>query len=138
MRVILDTNVLLSLLLARGETMKALNRALRDGRFTLLMSPDLLAELRRILTGPYFRQEVNTEDREAFFRLLNAVGQRVVPRKPYPRFPADPNDEFLLALARDGHADVLITGDQALLEVGTEKTPHLPPRAFLDLLEREA
>ena len=52
---------------------------------------------------------------------------------PYPDF-SDPDDRFLLAMVRDGGADVLVTGDRALLELNTfEGVPVVSAREFLEL-----
>jgi predicted nucleic acid-binding protein len=53
----------------------------------------------------------------------------------FPDFP-DPKDRYLLAMLRDGEADVLVTGDTLLLELKRfEEKPMISPAQFMALLK---
>ncbi|MGB9488661.1 MAG: PIN domain-containing protein [Terriglobia bacterium] len=71
MRLILDTNVLLSAQLSpRGAPAKLL-AAWEQKRFTLVISDDLLAELREVLERPFFRARLRRSDAELFAATLH-------------------------------------------------------------------
>jgi predicted nucleic acid-binding protein len=52
-----------------------------------------------------------------------------------PEVSPDPDDDYLIALARVAGADYLISGDRHLLDLTDPDPPVLTPRQFLDLLE---
>ena len=117
MRVVCDTTTLIGLVLAKGETMQALRRAWRQRAFTVLLSEPLLVEVSEVIRRPHLAKLFEDESRITYFLTeLEEYGERVVPRTPYPAF-SDPNDRYLLAMLRDGDADLLVTGDKALLKM---------------------
>ena len=116
MRVILDTNVLVSSILSPGGTADLILRRWLEGGFALLMSAEQLSELRSTLRKPYIAMHTKPHDAG---RLINLLRKLTVPVDPLPRVQrsADPDDDFLLAMAEAGDADYLVTGDQAGLLV---------------------
>ena len=122
MRVVLDTNILISALIIRDGTMDAIVQAWRNRAYTLLTCEQQIEELRRCFARPLLvparirRHETG--------RLLNhmrrfatfVAGLPAVARSP------DPDDDYLLALAEAGRADYLVTGDKAgLLPLRTHR-----------------
>jgi len=51
-----------------------------------------------------------------------------------PGITPDPDDDYLIALARATQADYLVSGDRHLLDLADPEPPVLTPRQFLDLL----
>lgn len=112
MRVVLDTNVLLSALLSPRGAPDAIYRAWRKNRFDLVTSAAQLDELRRASRYPKFKAVLQP------YRVGTMVGnmRRALMLDTLPPLPADvevddPNDAFLLAMALAGEADYLVTGD---------------------------
>jgi putative PIN family toxin of toxin-antitoxin system len=138
MRVILDTNVLISLSLGGGPTIKRIGAAWLSGELTLLLAEDLLEELIRVAHRPHLIGRFESPEAiRAFADDLRAAGEFVAIQEPYPEAP-DEADRFLLALAHAGGAEALVTGDKALLELGRfEDTIILSPRAFSERLDTE-
>ena len=136
MRVIFDTNVLISLSLGGGPTMERLGRAWRSGEVELLVAEALLDEFVEVAARPHLVTRYRTPEVVGeFVQDLRSGGEWVAIAEPYPGAP-DEGDRFLFALAREGRADVLVTGDRALLELGRfEDTLILSPRAFAERLE---
>lgn len=116
MRVIFDTNILLSLSVSRSGTLYAIRQAWRDLRFEVLVSDTLIEEITRVLTYPQVAKWLGEEGRAALFNLLDSA-EWVEIQPPLPTFD-DPKDAFLLAMLRDGQADCLVTGDKQLLALG--------------------
>jgi putative PIN family toxin of toxin-antitoxin system len=111
MRVVLDTNVLLSALISPHGAPDAIYRAWRAAKFELVTSDSQLDELRRasrypklrsVLQPPLVGAMVNNLQRAIVLERLNFQLEEV----------DDPNDAFLLAMAQVGEADYLVTGDR--------------------------
>ena len=131
MRVVLDTNVLLSALISPHGPPDAIYRAWRAARFEGVTSVVRLDELRRASRYPRFKavlqpQRVGTMGNN----LQRAV---VLEHLPTGIEADDPNDAFLLAMAVASEAEYLVTGDHraGLLQRGsTGRTRIVTPAAF--------
>ena len=130
-RAVLDTNVLVSALISPGGPSAALLLELRAGAFELVGSPILLAELGDVLGRPKFRPYVTAAEAAAYMELIGHEG--TIHDDPPPAeepLSADPDDEYLLDLARAAAADVLVSGDSHLL-VLRDVVPVMTPAEFL-------
>lgn len=119
MRVVLDTNVLLSALLSPHGTPNILYRAWRAARFEVVTSNVQLDELRRISRYPKIQTLLRPHRVGA---MMNNLQRATVLKKLSVDVEADdPNDAFLLAMAYAGDADYLVTGDRraGLLQRGS-------------------
>lgn len=136
MRVLLDTNVLLSALISPGGPPDVLYQAWRDGRFTLVSSREQLEEFRRVSRYPRLRPFLRPAAAGA---MLNEIRQLAVlaARLPEVEVSPDPADNVLLAAALAGHADYLVTGDKGdLLKLGRHKSVRIVTVAdMVDLLD---
>jgi len=113
LRVIVDTNVLISrLLLPSSVAGRAVSRLV--ARTRLLVSESTLAELAQTLEQAKFNRYVSLADRRAFFGLYARLAEWV-PLTSTVRECRDPRDDKFLELAVDGHASLLVTGDKDLL-----------------------
>ncbi len=127
-RAVLDPNVLISALLSPSGSPAALVARWLAGEFDIVVSEQLLAELRRAITYPKLRMRINDEEGTAFIDLLSHTATTVEDPATSPRRSRDPGDDYLLALAEAGAA-VLATGDQDLLAL--KDVPVVSPAAFL-------
>ena len=134
MRLILDTNVLLSALLSpRGAPAKLL-AAWERKLFTLVVSDELLAELREVLRRPFFRGRLRESDAELFVASLHDLALSY-PKPPPSGAAPDAKDSFLLALAAASEAAFLVTGDKGLLALKQHgATRIVTPAAMLERL----
>ena len=133
MRAVLDVNVLISGLLAPAGMPAALLRAWQEGRFELIVSPLLLAELERALAYPKLTRAIPPADAQQFVAWLADSAIRVDdPAAPPARRSEDPDDDYLLALAQ-AHNAVVVSGDRHLLDLAGE-LPIYAPAAFHALL----
>jgi len=137
MRVILDTNVLVSALLAAGSVPAQLLDAWFDGRFTLLTSEEQLEELRRVTRYPRIRAYVDPATAGSLVNDLRHFAE-LVTHLPRVDVSADPGDNFLLAMAEAGRADYLVTADKrdvlALRRHGVTRI--VKARKLLEVIER--
>lgn len=133
-RAVLDTNVPVSALISPSGASAQLLIELRSGGFELIVSPLLLAELRDVLSRPKFRRYVAEAEIDAYAELIRREG--LVVDDPLPSSEpvgVDPDDEYLIDLARAGQVDALVTGDVHLLDL-RDVLPMRTPREFIDSL----
>lgn len=117
MRVIIDTNLLVSYLLThRGPIQQILDVHLARQDFTLLICVALLEELERVLQYDKLRRFVNDENRMRFIALIASLGELVDIPDDIPSILRDPKDDYLIACALAGNADFIVSGDKDLLD----------------------
>jgi len=135
MRLSLDTNILVAALITRGTPPDQLYEAWRDGRFTLISSELQVEEFSRLTRRQGVRFRIHPA---AAGRMVNDLRRlaTVVDNLPLVNVSPDPYDNFLLAMAEAGQADVLVTGDKRGLLALTRHhgTRILTARAALEIL----
>lgn len=133
-RVVLDPAVLVSALISPLGNPAALWRAVRDERVEVITSPRLLAELARVLARPKFRRYATVEEVEAFVAEVARYGTPLSDPANPPPVSRDPNDDYLVALARSAAAGAIGSGDHDLTEMADADPPVLTPAAAVDRL----
>ena len=111
MRVILDTNILLSGLIAPGGVPARLIDAWLDRRFTLVSHPLQLDEFRAVSRRDKIRALVRPSEAGRLVNQIAALADMPERLPPVER-SRDPRDDFLLALCEAGAVDRLVTGDK--------------------------
>ena len=130
MRVCLDTNVLVAAFATRGLSADVLRTVLAE--HDLVVGGVILAELPRTLVTKF---KVPADRIAAVDSVLAAFPVIPKPAQPSPVAIRDASDQWVLATAIAGEADVLVTGDKDLLAVGNESSLRiLDPRSFWELL----
>ena len=139
MRVLLDTNVLVSYLLTptAGGSIGMIMDALTQGVFTLLVPPDLLEELERVATRKsHLAKRIHPDHLERLRDLLLAAGELLPAiEETIPAITRDRKGDYLLAYAFVSAAEFLVTGDDDLLvlrKVGNLTI--ISPPTFAELL----
>jgi uncharacterized protein len=136
---VIDTNVIVSGLIGRDRESPTtvILDAMLGGRFTYLLSLDLLAEYREVLFRPAIRRRHGLTDAEVELLLTElALNGTLHDPGPATETPPDADDSHLWALLEDATASVLVTGDDALRRRAPEPTRVLSPRQFLAILSR--
>lgn len=112
MRVVLDTNILVSALLVQTGYPATIYRVWSEGNFTLLTSAEQLDELRATLHKPAIAARIKPYNAG---RLVNEIKELAETVEELPRVQRSLNatDDFLLALCEGGKADHLVTGDKS-------------------------
>jgi putative PIN family toxin of toxin-antitoxin system len=111
-RVILDTNVLLSGLISPAGIPARLIDAWLDDRFTLISHALQLDELRDVSRREKIRALIRPSEAGRLMNQIAAIAE-IPERLPAIQRSRDPRDDFLLGLCEAGHADWLVTGDKA-------------------------
>lgn len=134
MRVFLDTNVLASAVATRGICADVLQVALAEHE--VIVSEQVLTELSRALQEKFRTSaELAKETDEFLRREAEVVGDA-------PKLEItirDEDDARIVEQAVSGGADVLVTGDRDLIEMGESRPVRiLTPRGFWDLLRSDS
>jgi putative PIN family toxin of toxin-antitoxin system len=136
-RLVVDTNILISALLVEASLSAHLIVLWRQGRFDLLTSTEQLDELMRVTRYPKIRERLAPA---LAGRLINELRDIAVILKNLPTVTVcqDPYDNYLLAMAFAGSANFLVTGDKRdLLGLKLhERTKIVSVRDFLTLHRR--
>lgn len=111
MRVILDTNILLSGLLSPSGIPARLVDAWLDRRFVLVSHSIQLEEFRAVSRRDKIRNLVRSSEAGRLVNQIAALAE-MPSRLPQVQRSRDPRDDFLLALCEAGSADRLVTGDK--------------------------
>jgi len=115
-RIVIDTNVLLSALLWHGTPHTLFNQV-RAGTVELVMSQALLEEFTGVITRQKFAAilQRTTRTPERILNELQALAEMVAaPPLPQP-VCRDPDDDAVLACALAAQADLVVSGDADLL-----------------------
>lgn len=133
-RVVVDPNVLISALISPHGAPAQLYLALTRGRFELIASPQLLAELERVLIRARFRKYASVEQARAFVAAVARLAVLVEDPPAQSGLTPDPGDDYLVSLARAAGAHAIVSGDRHLLDLTDPDPPVLAPRAFAESL----
>ncbi len=133
LRAVLDTNVLLSGIAYPASVPGKLIAAWRHGALDIVLSPYILDELRRVLPKLTHRHGLSANEIDDLIDTLSIQAELVEPEAVNEPEIADVNDRAvlgtLIAALHGGQAEVLITGDKALLALCT-RYPIRTPAEF--------
>ena len=112
MKVVLDTNILISALISKTAAPHVIYQAWRDKRLTLLTCAEQLNEVREVTRRVAVAMRIKPAEAG---RLLNSLRDLATVHGDLPdvRRSPDPKDDFILALAQEGGASYVVTGDKS-------------------------
>jgi uncharacterized protein len=111
MRIILDTNIIVSGLISEHGAPAQLLNAWTDKAFILVTSTIQIAEISSVTHCPVVRPLITPSHAGRFINDLHRFGT-VLDHLPTVERSRDPNDNFLLAMAEAGTAEYLVSGDK--------------------------
>lgn len=130
MRIVLDTNVIVSAVVFGGVPRRVFETCVA-GRNRLVLSPEILEEAVAVLGGRKFR--FPDEFLRSLREELEAISEIVSPPRRLRVVRRDPDDDRILECALAGRAERIVTGDRHLLELKSyEGIPILTPAVFLE------
>lgn len=120
LRVILDTNVLVSGLLATSGPPRQIIDSWLAGSFTLVTSLYQINELHRVLTYPRIARRLRLTENElaVILRTLEERAEIILSEPDLSGVTRDPKDDAIVACAVKGQADFIVSGDDDLLVLG--------------------
>lgn len=110
-RVVLDTNILVSALITKGTSPERLYQAWLRGKIELATSDEQIAELSEVLARPRLQKFVDTDHAATLVENIGTFAF-IVDSPPEVDLSPDPKDNPILALAIAGHADIIVSGDK--------------------------
>lgn len=131
MRIILDTNVLISGLFFTGTPLKILE-GIKRGKYRTIVSKDIIDEYKRTIDklADHFPNVVDANSQLELIVLSSDICQ---PQKLMGPVCADPDDDKFIACAVASKTKIIISGDKDLLNVsGYKDIEVLTPRRFVD------
>jgi len=133
LRVVLDTNVLLSGIAYPGSVPGKIIAAWRHGSVEVLLSDYILDELRRVLPRLEHRHGLSAAEIEDFVDILSIQAEIIEPSQQRDPSLRDAGDQpvlgTLLAALKISAAQYLITGDKDLLALAM-RYPIVTPAQF--------
>src|SRR6267378_3184310 len=130
-RVVIDTNVLVSALLQPEGLPAAVLILALSGRVQPCVSEAVLAEYEDVIRRPHFKR-----DAEVIEGTLKAIGKAAQRVKPTTHADAcgDPDDNMFLECAEAAHADYLVTGNKRHFPDQWKKTRVIGVREFIEIV----
>ena len=136
-RAVLDTNVLISGLVSEHGPPRHILDAWLEDCYVLVTSLYLIEELIHVLSYPRIVERIRLDDAElaAILEALLSKAEVVPGQLCLPGVTRDPKDDAVVACAKEGEADVIVSGDQDLLVLGEyEGVRVVTPRRFVEIL----
>ncbi len=144
LRAVLDPNVLVSAAISRRGAPRELLDHWERGEFELIVSAEVLFELQEVLVRPKFRRYLTDAEVTGYVLRIHDGASEVseeLPKDVVRGVTGDPDDDYLAGVALRGRADVIVSGDRHLLDLGTIRdglgnalARVLTPREFLQEL----
>lgn len=134
-RIVLDTNILVSALIKKEGPAGRLLEAVRNGHFTLVTSDYQIGELQSVLPRPHLR--ISPTDVEELFKFLKATAVFATDL-PDINVSPDPKDNPILATGVAGRVDRIVSGDKSgMLDLGDiEGIPIISLRVAVEQLQQ--
>lgn len=130
-RVVIDTNVVISATLRSGGLPEAVFNLAVDRRVQLYVSDAILAEYEEVLRRP--RLDIQPQKVTIALTRIEEAAISVAPTKRVTAC-SDPDDNIFLECAESAQADYVITGNAADFPVKWAKTKIVTPRQFLEII----
>ena len=113
-KLIIDTNLWISFIISNKQNL--LDSLLLSDEARLLFSKELIAEIQQTITKPKLKKYFDGNALEEMLSTFEPFTD-LIEVDSIVTICRDSKDNFLLALAKDGKADYLLTGDKDLLEL---------------------
>lgn len=134
-RIVLDTNVLISAVLFGGPPRDVLELVI-SGAVDCSLSLPILDETREVLRRPKFG--FSPEQSFQLLEELHAVCDVINPAVRVQAVASDPADNMILECALESKADVVVSGDHHLLDLGVFHSIHIvTPADYLKTIKNE-
>jgi len=133
MRIVADTNILISATFWKGDSERIM-RMVEKGKVTLVLSSEIIKEFIKVLRSDEILQKIR--DKDLRFQLtvekIVSLAEIVVPDEKLNVVKDDPDDNIVLECAEKGAVDFIITNDKHLLKLREfEGIPIVTPAEFL-------
>ncbi len=114
LRVVPDTNVLVSATIVQGKQFEILRLA-KLGKIKLIVSPEIIKEFEEVISREKFG--FTKEQIVHATKQILEIAEIIIPQKKLEIIKEDPDDNMILECASESNADYIISGDPHLLAV---------------------
>ena len=115
-KLVLDTNVLVSALIKREKPRELILR-IADGKAQLFLSKDILEEFVEVAYDSKIMRYISSKDLVEFLKILGNLAKIVKVRSKFKVISQDPSDDKVLSAAFNGKVDYIVSGDEHLLSL---------------------
>lgn len=139
LRVVLDANVFVSAVLKPQSNLAKIFKLAKEGKIKLVISGDILSEIRSVLLYPKIRKRHCRTPKEVdkFLKKTVRVSFITSGRMKVEEIKDDPEDNKYLSAALEGKGDFIISGDHHLKDLKIfQGIRILDPSAFLKLMAK--
>ena len=137
MQIVVDADCLIAGTLAKSGAASRLLDQWRDGLFEIVACPQLVGEVRKALLDPRISRRYNVTPDEVD-ELCRRMEEESIwlpdPIDPPRLVPTDSGDDYLIQLAKDAEADILITRDHHFDGIAVPGLEIAPPRLVVPRL----
>jgi putative PIN family toxin of toxin-antitoxin system len=116
MKVVLDTNVLISALIKAGKPRELFFRLVEEK--ALILSKNILNEFLEVAEDPRIKKYASEQETTAFLNSLGDAAKIIRVKSKFRAVKEDPDDDVILRTAYDGKAHYIVSGDNHLLSLG--------------------
>ncbi len=120
MKVVFDTNVLISALITAGKPKELFHKVIA-GEIQLVLSKDILEEFSEVADDPRIRKYADEAAVVAFLKVIDSFAKVIRVKSRFKVVKDDPDDDAILRVAFDGKVDCVVSGDKHLLALGEFK-----------------
>lgn len=113
MKVVLDTNVLVSALIKAGKPRDLFRKLIKDKQ--LIVSRAIIEEFLDVVEDPKVARYASDQDVTVFLNMLGKAARVVHVKSRFKAVKEDPWDDIIVRAAYDGKADYIVSGDRHLL-----------------------
>jgi putative PIN family toxin of toxin-antitoxin system len=139
LKVVLDANIFVSAVLKPHSDLAKIFEWVKEGKIKLILSNDILSEIRAVLLYPKIRErhQRSPKEIEEFLQKTILVSINTPGEIKVRTIKDDPADTKYLAAAVEAKADFIISGDRHLKDLKMfQGIRILDPSAFLRLAEK--
>lgn len=140
LKAVVDTNQFISSLISKKGPSAKLIDAWRDYKFLLIISQDILTEMKRVFYYPRIitARHLNKQDIETFIAFIEKRATIVSHTPSVEAIKDDPDDNKILACALEAQADYIVSGDEHLLSLHQyQNIKVVTVREFLEILRHK-
>jgi putative PIN family toxin of toxin-antitoxin system len=135
MKAVLDTNVLISSVIATGVPNSLVVDGFK-GQYTIIVSVETLTEFRETLLKYPDRFHLEEAEVQKEVETIRYFAEFVDPNENITAVDQDPDDNKFIETAVAGNVDYIVSGDSHLLDLGSfQDVDIVKPRTFYDLLQ---
>jgi len=120
LRVVFDTNVLVSVIIRSGKPRELWNYVV-DGKVVLILSDELVEEFNEVVQRSQFKRYLKKPQLVKFQRALIQLSKIYRIKIHFAQVTEDPDDNIVLETAYSGRADYIVSGDKHLLRLAEFK-----------------